>query len=98
MLHTRNLCVCELEVALGLTQSKVSYHLSVLRDAGLVRASQDGRWSVYALEKTALFHLGGAVLQALADAPDLSRVPDCRALEGPYSQQIELMKEAVCAC
>ncbi len=98
MLHVRELCVCELEVALGLTQSKVSYHLGVLREAGLVNARQDGRWSVYALEKTALFHLGGAVLEALADTPDLSHVPDCRTLEGAYSQHIELMKEAACAC
>ena len=36
MLHVRELCVCELEVALRLTQSKVSYHLAVLRDSKLV--------------------------------------------------------------
>jgi ArsR family transcriptional regulator len=97
-LHVRELCVCELEVALGLTQSRVSYHLSVLREAGLVRVNQDGRWSVYTLEKNALYHLGGVVLEALADTPDLSHVADCRTLEGPYLQQIELMKETVCDC
>ena len=98
MLHARDLCVCELEVALGLAQSKISYHLSALRDAQLVKVTQDGRWSVYSLERTTLFHLGGAVLETLSDAPDLSRVPDCRTLEGSYSQQITLMKEAVCDC
>ncbi len=98
MLHARNLCVCELEVALGLAQSKISYHLSVLRDAQLVKVAQDGRWSVYSLERTTLFHLGGAVLEALANAPDLSHIPDCRTLEGAYSQQNNLMKDPACAC
>jgi ArsR family transcriptional regulator, arsenate/arsenite/antimonite-responsive transcriptional repressor len=50
MLRVRELCVCELEVALKITQSKVSYHLAVLREAKLVSVRQDGRWSVYALE------------------------------------------------
>lgn len=98
MLHARDLCVCELEVALGLAQSKISYHLSILRDAQLVKVVQDGRWSVYSLERGTLFQLGGAILVTLADAPDLSHVPDCRTLEGAYSQQTALMKGATCDC
>jgi ArsR family transcriptional regulator, arsenate/arsenite/antimonite-responsive transcriptional repressor len=98
MLHTRDLCVCELEVALGLAQSKISYHLSALKDAELVKVTQDGRWGVYSLERTTLFRLGGMVLETLSDAPDLSHVPDCRTLEGSYSQQITLMKGTVCDC
>ena len=106
MLHVRDLCVCELEVALGLTQSKVSYHLGVLREAKLVSVHQDGRWSVYALEPKALYHLGGTVQASLAEPIDLSSIPDCRSLEMPFSQQLELMiqanpqvkKETPCAC
>ncbi len=98
MLHVRDLCVCELEVALHLTQSKVSYHLAVLRETKLVSVRQDGRWSVYALEPKALYHLGGMVQESLAEAIDLSHVPDCRSLEIPFSQQLGLMKETTCAC
>jgi ArsR family transcriptional regulator, arsenate/arsenite/antimonite-responsive transcriptional repressor len=102
MLHVRELCVCELEVALQLTQSKVSYHLAVLREAKLVSVWQDGRWSVYALEPKALYHLGGMVQESLAEAIDLSRIPDCRSLEIPFSQQFGLMtqanRETTCAC
>ncbi len=45
------LCVCELEAALGLPQSKVSRHLTVLRSAGLVEDRRDGLWIFYSLLK-----------------------------------------------
>jgi ArsR family transcriptional regulator, arsenate/arsenite/antimonite-responsive transcriptional repressor len=95
MLHTRDLCVCELEVALGVSQSKVSYHLGVLREAGFVSLRQDGRWSVYSLEPKSLMRLGGMVQEALAEPCDLSHVPDCRALE---IHQTGLLKETECVC
>lgn len=99
MLHVRDLCVCELEVALGLTQSKASYHLAVLRDAGLVSLHQEGRWSVYRLEPKALYRLGGAVQEALAEPVDLAHIPDCRRLDRSFSQQPELIhQEPTCAC
>lgn len=73
--------VNEIEDATGLAQSKVSYHLGILRDAGLISSRQDGRWNVYALERKVLYRLGGIVQEALADPIDLSHVPDCRAQE-----------------
>ena len=41
------LCVCELEVVLGLTQSNVSRHLGKLKSLGLLRASKDAQWIHY---------------------------------------------------
>ena len=35
------LCVCELSDALGVTQSTLSTHLQVIRDAGLVQTRRD---------------------------------------------------------
>jgi ArsR family transcriptional regulator len=46
-------CVCEMQSAYGLAQSKVSYHLKVLREAGLVRESRRGKWSFYAVDTDA---------------------------------------------
>ena len=51
LLSKRKLCVCELEAALGLPQSKVSRHLTVLRSAGLVEDRRDGLWIFYSLLK-----------------------------------------------
>ena len=50
-------CVCELTDVLDTGQSLLSFHLKVLRDAGLVTARRDGRWMHYALETGALAEL-----------------------------------------
>jgi len=47
------LCVCELVAALDLPQPKVSRHLAVMRDAGLLRDRRDAQWVLYALAPTA---------------------------------------------
>jgi ArsR family transcriptional regulator len=44
-------CVCDLIDHLDIAQSRLSYHLKVLKDAGLVTDRRDGRWSYYALER-----------------------------------------------
>lgn len=58
-------CVCDLEAALDLPQSKVSYHLAVLRDAGLVSSEQRGKNSYYRVVDAALYGLGGELLREL---------------------------------
>lgn len=49
LLRTQELCVCELCEYLGVTQSKLSFHLKTLKEADLVRARADGRWIYYSL-------------------------------------------------
>lgn len=46
-----DLCNCDLEDLLGLTQSKTSYHLKVLLDANLITRRVAGTWSHYSLVK-----------------------------------------------
>lgn len=43
------LCVCELTSALGMSQPKVSRHLAILKEAGLLEAERHGQWSYYSL-------------------------------------------------
>ncbi len=43
------LCVCELTAALAVAQPKVSRHLALLRDGGVVVDRRDGRWIHYRL-------------------------------------------------
>jgi ArsR family transcriptional regulator, arsenate/arsenite/antimonite-responsive transcriptional repressor len=47
-------CVCNLTGLLESGQSRLSFHLKVLRDAGLVRARRDGRWIHYSLQPDGL--------------------------------------------
>jgi len=64
-LATGEHCVCDLEALLNMPQSKVSYHLAVLRDAGLVTSEQRGKNVYYALNHGALYRLGGELLTDL---------------------------------
>ena len=52
-------CVCDLTSDLGLAQSKLSFHLRVMREAGLIVGRQQGRWMYYQLEPGALQQLRG---------------------------------------
>jgi ArsR family transcriptional regulator len=46
-------CVCELTDTLDAAQSRLSFHLRVLKDAGIVRDRKDGRWVHYELDAEA---------------------------------------------
>ena len=47
-------CVCDLTRDLNLSQSKLSFHLRVLREAGLLSDRQSGRWIYYRLQPDVL--------------------------------------------
>jgi ArsR family transcriptional regulator, arsenate/arsenite/antimonite-responsive transcriptional repressor len=51
MLEQRELCVCEIRTILKLSNSTVSEHLAVLRNAGLIRDAKSGKWVNYRLNK-----------------------------------------------
>lgn len=52
-------CVCDLTDALATGQSRLSYHLRVLKDAGLVSDRREGRWAYYTLERDAFVEVEG---------------------------------------
>jgi ArsR family transcriptional regulator len=47
-------CVCDLQDLLDAAQSRLSYHLRTLKDAGLITDRRDGRWVHYSLVPGAL--------------------------------------------
>ena len=60
-------CVCELTGELGLAQSKLSFHLKVLKEAGLLADRQSGRWVYYQLQPEALERLRGWLAELAAN-------------------------------
>lgn len=61
-------CVCELTHALDAAQSRLSFHLKVLKDAGLVTDRREGRWMYYMVDREALSGVAG-LLETLASEP-----------------------------
>jgi ArsR family transcriptional regulator len=61
MLRGGDRCVCELQDELDAAQSRLSFHLKVLREAGLVSDRKEGRWSYYSI-----------IPEALAEVHDLA--------------------------
>ncbi len=66
------ICVCEFERYFGMGQSKVSYHLGKLREAGLAREEKRGKWSFYSLDRDAVHELLGETAGHLGILPDRS--------------------------
>ena len=64
-------CVCELTDVLDAAQSRLSFHLRVLKDAGLVVDRREGRWMYYTLEADVLAEVSDFV-EALRKAPSTS--------------------------
>jgi ArsR family transcriptional regulator len=54
MLRGGERCVCELQDELDAAQSRLSFHLRVLKDAGLITDRREGRWSYYRIVLEAL--------------------------------------------
>jgi ArsR family transcriptional regulator len=71
------LCVCHVEQALGVTQSRASRHLAMLKRAGLVVDRRDGAWVHYGAPRRpgpVARAILAAVRQAMADDPATATV------------------------
>ncbi len=72
MLRSGERCVCDLQGALDAAQSRLSFHLKVLRDAGLVSDRREGRWSYYRLNVDTLEEMHD-IVRALGTEPTGAR-------------------------
>ena len=54
-------CACEFEPSLGLSQPTVSHHLKKLTDVGLLRREQRGKWAYFSIDQEAAARLTGLV-------------------------------------
>lgn len=49
------ICVCDIAGTLNMTQPNISFHLSMLKEAGLIKDRKNGRWVHYSLRDTDMF-------------------------------------------
>lgn len=66
-------CVCDLTDALKTGQSRLSFHLKTLKEAGLLTDRREGRWVYYALAPHALEELGDQVRRLRGPTGQASR-------------------------
>lgn len=76
MLRDGERCVCELQDELDAAQSRLSFHLRVLKEAGLVSDRKEGRWSYYSIVPGALAEVHD---RAVAMQPRKGALPVMRA-------------------
>lgn len=65
LLQEKTLCVCEIRSALQLANSTVSQHLSVLKEAGFIVESKDGKWVHYSINPRPSEQMVASVLSML---------------------------------
>lgn len=79
LLRNGERCVCDLTDELGAAQSRLSFHLRVLKEAGLVSDRKEGRWCYYAIVPEALaeVHDASVALQPSARRRELNKLGRC---------------------
>ncbi len=68
-------CVCNLQEHIPIAANLLSYHLKVLREAGLVTTKRRGRWIDYSLADDALDRLAAALPGSAPARPVAAGVP-----------------------
>lgn len=89
MLQHKNMCVCEIQAALRISQPSVSKHLKILEDSGLVEFRKEGLWVNYHLtdgsDSPYAASLMGNLRHWLEDEPEMkdlvTRLPSIRREE-----------------
>ena len=69
-------CVCDLMDDLEMQQSRLSWHLKSLVEAGIISGRREGRWNYYSLNREALSE-DGALLESLTPTRRLNVRASC---------------------
>ena len=70
LLAENELCVCELMEALRMSQSRISNHLRILRNTGIIEAKREGKWIFYSLARGTMDKVLWEIVQAIVNKID----------------------------
>jgi len=79
LLRNGERCVCELTDVVGARQSLLSFHLKILREAGLVTRRRRGKWMYYSLNYDTIEQMQ-AIISSVADGKEHSESCCCDSL------------------
>lgn len=91
MLRSGERCVCELQDQIDAAQSRLSFHLKVLKDAGLVTDRKEGRWSYYSIVPSAIDEAHDLLIAFLPRGAD-----GARKLKVVGSRELVTLKAPCC--
>jgi ArsR family transcriptional regulator len=74
LLEYGELCVCDIVAALNMIQPKVSFHLSALKEAGLIKDRKEGKWIHYSIDDSDMF-------KRLMVLSVLEKISECEVIE-----------------
>jgi ArsR family transcriptional regulator len=69
ILEKGEICVCDLVSVLDMSQPKISFHLNVLKEAGIIRDRKQGKWVHYSINGSDIFRRF-LVLSVMEKIPD----------------------------
>jgi ArsR family transcriptional regulator len=55
LLKEGELCVCDIAETLEMTQPNISFHLGMMKEAGIIKDRKNGRWIHYSLDDSDMF-------------------------------------------
>lgn len=101
LLEQGELCVCDIVAALDMIQPKVSFHLAVLKDAGLIRDRKQGKWVHYSIDNADMFRrflLLSALerVQAESVRDDSKRLQEFLKTKTIKENVVTLKKRSIC--
>jgi ArsR family transcriptional regulator len=79
LLEHGELCVCDIVAALDTIQPKVSFHLSTLKEAGLITDRKQGKWIHYRIDDSDMFRRM-LILSVMERIPEVSIIKDRKRL------------------
>lgn len=85
------LCVCEIEYLLNMTQTNVSRHLKILKTAGIIERNKQAQWIHYHISES-FKEKNPDLVRYIQD--NMDNIPACRADKENYSKY----RESGCGC
>jgi ArsR family transcriptional regulator len=101
LLEHGELCVCDIVAALDMIQPKVSFHLAVLKEAGLIKDRKQGKWTHYSIADTNMFRrfLLLSTLEKISSesvSEDVRRLKDFLKTKHRKSNVVSLPNKTAC--
>ncbi len=101
LLDHGELCVCDIVAALDMIQPKVSFHLAVLKEAGLIKDRKQGKWVHYKIDDSDIFRrfLLLSTLERISAetvSEDTRRLKDFLEIKHQKAKVVSLPNKTVC--